>query len=263
MISTVILSILLYLGVVVVAVGALSVIYPFRFLRIRTRGQGGLVFGVGLMIIGIALAIPARERRATNARSRIDGFMPVWQFDELHSVTVNASPQRLFQAIRATTADEIVLFRTLTSIRRLGRPGPENILNVPEKQPILDVATRTTFVVLADDAPRELLIGTVITAPPGARRSGGGLKPDLFRKQLQPGVVLATMNFLVQPDGRGGSLVSTETRVFANSPSAERRFRIYWRFIRPGSDIIRRMWLRAIKRRAELPWAAPHGEGNA
>ncbi|MCI0412232.1 hypothetical protein L0222_05445 [bacterium] len=50
---------------------------------------------------------------------------------------------------------------------------------------------------------------------------------------------------------RGGSLVSTETRVFANSSESLRRFAIYWRIIYPGSDLIRRMWLRAIERRAE------------
>jgi len=59
------------------------------------------------------------------------------------------------------------------------------------------------------------------------------------------------MNFLVTSDERGGSIVSTETRVYVNDPSALRRFAVYWRVIHPGSDIIRRMWLRAIKRRAE------------
>ena len=58
------------------------------------------------------------------------------------------------------------------------------------------------------------------------------------------------MNFLVTPDGPNGSLVSTETRVFANSPAARRRFAAYWRVIYPGSAIIRRMWLRAIRQRA-------------
>jgi len=38
--------------------------------------------------------------------------------------------------------------------------------------------------------------------------------------------------------------------VFANSPSARRRFAAYWRVIYPGSAIVRRMWLRAIARRA-------------
>jgi hypothetical protein len=58
------------------------------------------------------------------------------------------------------------------------------------------------------------------------------------------------MNFLVTGDGAGGSRVSTETRVFANSVPARRRFAAYWRVIYPGSAIIRRMWLRAIARRA-------------
>jgi hypothetical protein len=59
------------------------------------------------------------------------------------------------------------------------------------------------------------------------------------------------MNFLVTPDGRGGSNVSTETRVFAATEPMRRRFAVYWRIIHPGSDIIRRSWLRAIKERAE------------
>jgi hypothetical protein len=59
------------------------------------------------------------------------------------------------------------------------------------------------------------------------------------------------MNFLVTPSEDGGSMVATETRVCANSPAAVRRFGIYWRLIHPGSDLIRRMWLRAIALRAE------------
>ena len=58
------------------------------------------------------------------------------------------------------------------------------------------------------------------------------------------------MNFMVTADGPGRSLVSTETRVFANSPSARRQFATYWRLIYPGSAIIRRMWLRAVRKRA-------------
>jgi hypothetical protein len=58
------------------------------------------------------------------------------------------------------------------------------------------------------------------------------------------------MNFLVATDGPDRSLVSTETRVFANSASARRRFARYWRVIYPGSALIRRMWLRAVEKRA-------------
>ena len=64
------------------------------------------------------------------------------------------------------------------------------------------------------------------------------------------GFALATMNYVVTPTARGGSLVSTETRVFANSAAARRRFAAYWRVICPGSALIRRISLRAIARRA-------------
>ena len=61
------------------------------------------------------------------------------------------------------------------------------------------------------------------------------------------------MNFLIRPDGSGGSVLSTETRVFATDAAAHRAFATYWRTIYPGSAIIRRMWLRAIKQHAEQP----------
>jgi len=37
----------------------------------------------------------------------------------------------------------------------------------------------------------------------------------------------------------------------AGTDAARRSFAVYWRIIHPGSDIIRRMWLRAVKLRAE------------
>lgn len=56
------------------------------------------------------------------------------------------------------------------------------------------------------------------------------------------------MNFVVRSDG-DGSFVTTDTRIYATSASARRRFGVYWAVIYPGSAFIRRMWLRAIARR--------------
>jgi len=67
----------------------------------------------------------------------------------------------------------------------------------------------------------------------------------------QSGFAIAMMNFLIEDDGQGACVISTETRVRATDPSAKRRFAAYWRMIYPGSAVIRRMWLRAIKKRAE------------
>jgi hypothetical protein len=250
-IATVMLdSYLVYLGLTLFCAGLLSLIRPLRFVYIRTRRLALMVAGFGLMLSLGILLLPYGNQEAASRVSKLDEWMPRWQVGERHVLKIAASPAKVFAAIHEVRADEILLFRTLTAIRRCGGTGPEGILNAPEQKPLLDVATQTTFILLDDMAPRELVIGTVIAAPRAVRASGR-LEPDLFRRTLPPGVVLATMNFMVTPSEDGGSMVATETRVCANSPAAVRRFGIYWRLIHPGSDLIRRMWLRAIALRAE------------
>jgi len=243
-------SVLLYLGFAIIFVGLLSILWPLRFLRIRTRKAGAMVAAVGFLVAVVILLLPARTKQISTPATKLDEWMPVWQLDERHVIHVDAPPEKVFAAIHAVRADEIFLFRTLIAIRRCGRPGPESIMNAPENKPLLDVATQTTFIYLADEAPREIVVGTVIAAPRGIH-APAKLTPEIFRKTLPPGVVLATMNYLVTPDSGGGSTVCTVTRVYGNNDNGVRRFAVYWRIIHPGSDIIRRTWLRAIKRRAE------------
>jgi hypothetical protein len=216
-------------------------------LRANRRWALATAVVAGLTIAVAWLVFPVREKRVTRVETRLDEFMPVWQFNERHSIEIAAPPAQAFAAMKAVTADEIFLFRALTWIRRGGRRLPESILNAGTDKPLLDVATRSGFVRLVDDAPRELVIGTVVKRPAGARIR---LSEDVFRKPLPPGFAIAAMNFLVSPNGSGGSTVSTETRVFANNDAARRGFARYWRVIYPGSALIRKMWLRAIKRRA-------------
>ena len=49
--------------------------------------------------------------------------------------------------------------------------------------------------------------------------------------------------------GRRGCL--TETRIQATDAASERKFGLYWLFAQPGSALIRRVWLRAVRKRAE------------
>jgi len=185
---------------------------------------------------------------AAVAASQLDRVTPAYQWSEVHSVTVRASPERAYQAIKEVTAGEILFFRTLTWLRRFGRPGPESVLNAPERSPILDVATRTSFVTLAD-GPREVVVGTPVIVPPD------GVRPttptEFLALRDHKGYALATMNFAITPGPDGRCVVSTETRVHATDARSRRRFAAYWRLIKAGSAFIRVMWLRAIKRRAE------------
>jgi hypothetical protein len=224
------LSVLLYGGLFTAIIGAVAMLWR------RTRRRAAALFVTGIALVLIALLWPAREERVTTAASKLDEIMPRWQFVERHEIRIAAPPERIYSAIRDVTASEIRFFQILTAIRCMGRCGEtESILHAPAAKPILDVALRSGFHMLIDDAPRELVIGTRV-----APRT------------------LAVMNFHVDGDG----LVTTETRVFAETDAARRKFAIYWRFIRPGSGIIRRSWLEAIKRRAEAKGTVSRGDGE-
>jgi hypothetical protein len=59
------------------------------------------------------------------------------------------------------------------------------------------------------------------------------------------------MNFRIEDGDATHCSLTTETRVYTAGPQVLHGFATYWRMIYPGSALIRRMWLRAIKQRAE------------
>lgn len=241
--------VVVYTGIVTIVVALIALIRPIRSLRLAPRKRGGALLVAGAALVAAGMALPSAEVRVAAPASRLDEYMPAYQFNEVHTIRVNASPARVYRAIKEVTAGDISFFRALTAIRRFGRPAPESILNAPERLPILDVATRTTFVTLADDAEREIVVGTVVMAPPNTL-TGQPRTPEAYRAVTGPGFALAAMNFLIVPNDSLSTIVSTETRVYATDGASQRRFARYWRVIYPGSALIRRSWLRAIRRRA-------------
>ena len=94
----------------------------------------------------------------------------------------------------------------------------------------------------------------------------GGLRPEVTRAHFSaappPGFALAGWNFTVIPCGDGVVELRTETRVWC-APDARMKFRAYWFVVRPGSGLIRRAMLRAIRLQAERPAAACSAESVA
>lgn len=198
----------------------------------------------------IGVNLPAGEKKIAARETLLDDFVPAYQFDELHSIQIKAPRERVYAAIRDVTPNEISLFATLTWIRRLGRSEKESILNPPPNEPILSLAMRTSFMKLAEEPDREIVVGTLVAAPKGVRPKKDST-PDDFKALHTPGFALAAMNFRLADTGNGETLLTTETRVYATDASTRRKFAAYWRVIYPGSSLIRVMWLRAIRRRAE------------
>src|ERR1035438_2919098 len=233
---------ILYLALFGAAAGVVSLLIPLRFLGIRTRKRGLILFGLGLLAFAAGVYLPVTETRMETPRTRLDEFALLYQFSELHAVDIAAPKDRVDAAIRAVRPEEIRFFKTLTWIRTLGKSM------APEGRPILASFTAGAFVVLADDPGREIVIGR------GGNAMGGKLwAAEEFRAFHPAPLVKIVMNFRIQEVDAAHCRLTTETRVYAAGTHVLRGFATYWRMIYPGSSLIRREWLRAIKLRAEAP----------
>jgi hypothetical protein len=239
-----------YAGLIGMALGAASIVKPLRFAGVRTRGAGAAIAGAAAIVTAAGVLIPSPLERVTDVRTDLDRAMPAWQFRERHRIHVDARPEEVYRAMFAVTAGEIALLRLLTWIRAPHFSArPESIMNPPADKPILDMAMRTSFMRLSERPPSELVMGTLVAG----RVRPLGREPTLadFVALNAPGIAKAAVNFLIEPSEGGGSDLATETRVFATDARTVRIFTGYWRVIYPGSALIRIMWLRAIKARAE------------
>lgn len=185
----------------------------------------------------------------------IDKFLPTYEFNEVHTIRVDASPEVVYRAVKNVTAGEIPLFGTLMGLRALpARLMGKSMRGSRNNEPLLDYILKWSFVLLAETPNHELVVGTIqkFWQATGGQPSERIKTPRQFMDFAVPDYGRAVMNFAVAPARSGkGCKVRTETRIHIPDPQARRKFAVYWFFIQPGSAIIRRAWLWAIKRRAE------------
>jgi hypothetical protein len=165
----------------------------------------------------------------------LDEVLPEWHFRERHRRHVDAEPARVFAAVHEVTLAEMPVVRVLVRMRGMHARGA---------RPILDEMGRAGFALEAERPLRELVFAAV--GQPWKLR-GGRRRPGVdFRTFREPGYAKMAFDFRLD-----GSTLSTETRVLLTDARSRRAFRRYWLVIRPFSGLIRRVWLRAIARRAQ------------
>jgi len=194
------------------------------------------------------------------AETLLDALIAKPEFSERHDCEVEASTTATYDAIRAVTALNVrplvplMAVRTIPVAIRHPRRMAATIaggFRAAGSKPVLDQFLAGGFIELADEPGREYVTGAVgrvwtlsdsAPIPLEARAQ--------FESFDEPGNAKVALNFLVEPDS-GGSRIVTETRVITTSADAHRDFSRYWRLVLPGSAMIRRSWLAAIRRRAE------------
>lgn len=105
--------------------------------------------------------------------------------------------------------------------------------------------TRIGFIKLDEDPGREILFGMVSNSP---TFSGCEVikSPSEFIEQTSNDIIKAVINFRVT-DELSNQFVSTETRVWCGN-KINKKFRLYWFFIKPFSGLVRKMMLYQIKK---------------
>jgi hypothetical protein len=176
----------------------------------------------------------------------LDEFLPSYDFNEVHSVATDASPADVMDAIRRLTPLEVPVLVALMAVRSL--PAVLARRSPTVRGTLLDGFRKAGFVPLRE-TPDEVVFGGVgrFWTPTGDLRR---IRAADFAGFAEPGCAKAVFNLRVDRAGER-TLLTTETRIATTDEPARRRFARYWRLIQPGSALIRRDWLRAIRRRAE------------
>jgi hypothetical protein len=184
----------------------------------------------------------------------IDEYLPDFDVVERHATVVRARPERVWAALRSTDFGRSPLIGSLLALRALpswlAAPRRARRAAQHRRALTLDSIVSIGFVLLAERPERELVLG--VEGRFWTLR--GDLRPTdatRFRMPPGPGLARAAWDFRVEPLANGGTRLSTETRVRCTDAAARRRFLPYWLLVRPGSGLIRRAMLAAIRRAAE------------
>ena len=169
----------------------------------------------------------------------IDLFLPTYDIQARYQIDIRAPLERVYSAARYLDMSDSWIVRWLYRLRGL-----------PKYKLTLDGMLKWGFVLLADKPAQEIvfgLIGRFWTRSAEIQSATA----DTFVEFQQEGYAKAAGNIAFISQDSGIIRVITETRVFCTDERSRRNIRLYWLLIGPFSGIIRKEWLRLIKKHAE------------
>jgi hypothetical protein len=195
----------------------------------------------------------------------LDDYLPNFDVRSRAHAHIAAQPERVYASLRTTNFDQWGFTRTLYALRTVPALPTAPWTTVQRFRAALGRPHWTLadllaggFSLLAERPNLELVVGTI-----GrfwlARGELSAVSPVQFLGTPPPGTAKAAWNFAVARSPAGGTVLSTETRVWCADPASRRRLRAYWLLIGLPSNLIRREMLAAVRNAVE---AEAHGPGG-
>lgn len=192
----------------------------------------------------------------------LDELMPVFEFADVQSRVIRATPRQIFTAAKELTLAEIGAMRPLFWLRalpeRFGRERAEDL--PPGDTPFLDLALGpdSPWILLGDEPGQEFVLGAVGAFAQPRLEYAEIRTPADFVAPIAERHGRTALSIRVVPGGdvEGGYTTTMESRTHFPAAAARRRFAWYWRGIHPFEALMVRQTLEATRRRAEQAAAA-------
>jgi hypothetical protein len=202
----------------------------------------------------------------------IDQILPEYEFRGVTSTVIHASPAQIFKAFRELSLADMPVADWLINLRYipgwlLGKVEEPSDRTVPISQSMADGGN----ILLGETPDQEVVVGVIGKFHNMLDQEPVSLNtPEEFAQFDNPAYQKLVMSwYIAGGDEEKGYRFVMENRTHALSPAARRGFALYWwLMIKWGSDIMSRILVNAIKRRAEgerggvQVWSMVQGNGT-
>jgi len=183
---------------------------------------------------------------ASETRSRIDAFLPNYDFRAAYQVHIKAPRPVVYACLLQSDFRELRVTRLLMTLRT-GKRMPRHSKPGDLRQRLQG----TGFVILDEIPDDELVIGVAgrFWRPDGGRCMD--LTGASFIEFSRPGYAKVAWNFKLKTESQETTILSTETRIQCFGRAARWKFGSYWSLVGPFSGLIRKAILKHVKNKAE------------
>ena len=169
----------------------------------------------------------------------IDKYLPAYQFNEFHFVELNGFVDGIYQKMLQCDFSNSSLIKFLFRIRGMSK-----------QVYTIEHLTKMGFIKLDEEPGKEILFG-MVTDNPMFNTCKSNVSSKEFIQQTDDTIIKAVINFKLQDKSNSQHIISTETRVWCGSKATKSKFKYYWFFIKPFSQLIRRSMLKEMKKQIQ------------
>ena len=156
----------------------------------------------------------------------IDKCLSAYHFNEHHCIEINGFVSGIYQKMLQCDFSNSSLIRFLFRLRGM----PEEVCSIQH-------LTNMGFIKL--EPGKEILFG-MLTDNPMFNTCQSNVSSKEFLEKSDGNIIKAVINFTLQDKRNSQHTISTETRVWCSSKAMKSKFKFYWFFIKPFSQLIRK-----------------------